>query len=90
MQVNIDGMEADLEKGMEYLKKYMEGLKEGGTELLQERPPNDEKVVKETHDEEKLNVNNDFIESNIWLMTHHISKIDMTKFDGKDLITWML
>ena len=50
---------------MEDLKKEMEGLKEGGTKLLQERPPNDEKVVKETHDAKKINVNHDFIESNI-------------------------
>ena len=38
---------------MEDLKKYMEGLKEGGRKLLQERPPKDEKVVEETHDEKK-------------------------------------
>ena len=75
---------------MEYLKKDTEGLKEGGTKLLQERPPNDEKVVEETHDEKKINLNHDFIESNIGLKTHHIPKIDMRKFDGKDPVTWIL
>jgi len=53
MEANINGREADLKKGMEYLKKDMEGLKEGGTKLLQERPPKDKKVVDETHGEEK-------------------------------------
>ena len=51
---------------MEDLNKYMEGLKEGGTKLLQERPPNGEKV---THDENKSNVNIDFIESNVGFKT---------------------
>ena len=41
------------EEDMGDLKKYMEGLKEGGTKLVQERPPNDENVVEETHDEKK-------------------------------------
>ena len=53
MEANINGREEYLKKGMEYLKKYMEVLKEGGTKMLQERPPNDEKVVEETHDEKK-------------------------------------
>jgi len=64
----------------------MEGLKEGGTKMLQERPPNNEKVVEETHDEKKINVNHDFIESKIGLKTHNIPNIDMRKFDGKDPI----
>jgi len=68
----------------------MEVLKEGGTKSLQERLPNVEKVVEETHDENKINVNNDFIDSNIGLKTHHISNIDMRKFDGKDPVTWIL
>jgi len=50
---------------MEDLKKNMEALKEGGTKLLQERHPNDEKVVEETRDEKKIYINHDFIESNI-------------------------
>jgi len=75
---------------MEYFNKDMKCLKEGWKKFLQERLPNDEKVVKETHDENKRNVNDDFIESNFGLKTHHISKLDMRQFDGKDLITWIL
>eukprot|EP00253_Pinus_taeda_P032580 PITA_32580 len=49
-----------------------------------------ERVVKETHDENKRNVNHDSIDSNVGLKTHHIPKIDMRKFDGKDPATWIL
>jgi len=87
MEADIDGREVDLKKDMEYLKKDMEGSKEGETKLLQERTPNDDKVVEETHDEKKINVNHDFIESNIGLKIQHIPNIDMRKFDGKDPIT---
>ena len=73
-----------------YLKVDIEGLKEGLTNLLQEKLPNGEKVVEETHDEKKINVNHDFIDSNIGLKTHHIPSIDMRKFDGKDPVTWIL
>ena len=52
--------------------------------------PNGEKVVEETHDEKKINVNRGFINSNFGLKTHHIPKIDMRKFDGKDPVTWIL
>jgi len=47
-------------------------------------------VVKEMHYEKKINVNHDFIDSNIGLKTHHIQMIDMSKFDGKDFVTWIL
>jgi len=50
----------------------MQGLKECGTKSLQERLPNAEKVVEETHDENKRNVNHDFINSNIGLNTYDI------------------
>eukprot|EP00253_Pinus_taeda_P002118 PITA_02118 len=86
----INGIEEKLNGNMEDLKKYMEGLKEGGTKSLQERLPNVEKVVEETHDENKRNVNHDFIDSNFALKTHHIPNIYMRKFDGKDLVTWIL
>ena len=43
MEADINGMKAYWKKDMEDLKKDMEGLKEGGTNLLQERPPSDEK-----------------------------------------------
>ena len=52
--------------------------------------PNDEKVLNETHEENKRNVNHVFIDSNIGSKTHHIPKIDMRKFDGKDPVTWIL
>jgi len=90
MEADIDGMEPYWKKDMEYLKKGMEGLKEGGTKLLQERPPNGKNVVEETHDENKSNVNHDFIEYNVGLKAQHILKIDMRNFDGKDPITWIL
>ena len=43
MEVDINGMKSYWKKCMEDLKKYMEGLTEGGTKMLLERPPNDEK-----------------------------------------------
>ena len=71
---------------MEHLKKDMEGLEN----LLQEKLPNDEKVVEQTHDENKLSVNHDFIDSNVGLKTHHIPNINRRKFDGKDPVIWIL
>ena len=65
-------------------------MKEGLTKLIQEIIPNGEKVVEETHDEKKINVNHDFIDSNVGLKTHHLPKINMRKFDGKDHIVWIL
>ena len=58
--------------------------------LLQERVTNGERVVEETHDENKRNVNHDSIDSNVGSKTHHVPKIDMRKFDGKDPTTWIL
>ena len=52
--------------------------------------PNGKNIVEETHDENKINVNRDFINSNVGLKTHHIPKIDMRKFVGKDPVTWIL
>ena len=68
----------------------MEVLKEGLTKLIQEIIPNGENIVGETHYEKKINVNRDFINSNVELKTHHIPKIYMRNFDGKDLVTWIL
>jgi len=51
---------------------------------------NGERVVKETHYENKTIFNHDFIDSNIGLKTHHVPKINMRKFYGKDLVTWIL
>ena len=57
------------------LKAYMEVWKEGLTKLLQEMLPNGEKVLDETHDENKRSINHDFIHSNVGLKTHHIPNI---------------
>ena len=38
---------------------------EGLAKLIQEMFPNGEKIVEETHDENKINVNCDFIKSNV-------------------------
>ena len=51
---------------------------------------NGKMIEEETHDETKLNVNRDFINSNVGLKNHRIPKMDMRKFDGKDLVTWIL
>ena len=48
------------------------------------------KVLYETHDANKRNVNHDFIDYNVGLNTHHIPKIYMMKFDDKDPVTWKL
>ena len=52
--------------------------------------PNGENIVEENHDENKINVNHDFINSNVGWKNHHIPKMDMRKFDGKDPVTWIL
>ena len=83
MKVNIEDMKNDLKENMKCLKEYL-------TKLIQEIILIGEKVVQETHDENKINFNCDFINSNVGLKTHHIPKIDMRKFDGKDPITWLL
>ena len=86
MQVKMFGMDAKM-NGMD---AKMEELKIHLNKLLQEMVTNGERVVKETHDENKINVNHDFIESNVGLKTHHVPKINMRKFYGKDPITWIL
>ena len=68
----------------------MEGLKKGLKNLIKDMIPNGKNIIEETHDENKINVNRDFINSNVGLKTHHISKIDMRNFDGKDPVTWIL
>ena len=65
------------------LKADLEGL----TKLIQQMFPNGENIVEETHDENKINVNDDFINSKVRWKNHHISNMDMRKFDGKDPIT---
>jgi len=51
---------------------------------------NGERVVKETHDKKKINVNHDFIDSYVGSKNHHVPKINMRKFHGKDPETWIL
>ena len=83
VEAKMDGIEEKLKGNMEYLKTNL-------TKLLQEMLTNGERVVKETYDENNRNFNHDFIDSNVGLKTHPVPKIDMRKFDGKDLVTWML
>ena len=90
MEYKIKGMEAKMEDSMANLKIYLKTDMEELKKLLQERVTNGEKVVKETHDENKRNVNHDSIDSNVGSKTHHIPKINMRKFDGKDTATWIL
>ena len=94
VEYKIDGMEAGkeakIDENMENMKNDLKVDIEGLEKLIQEMIPNGEKVVQETHDENKINVNRDFINSNVGLKTHHIRKIDMRKFDGKDPVTWVL
>ena len=68
------------------LKVDIEGL----AKLIQEMFPNGENIVEETHNEKKINVNRDFITSNVGWKTHHIPKIDMRQCDGQDRVTWIL
>jgi len=79
MEAKMDDLKIELKTDMDELKR-----------LLQERVTNGERVVKETHDENKRNVNHDSIDSNVGSKTHHIPKINMRKFDGKDPTTWIL
>eukprot|EP00253_Pinus_taeda_P026307 PITA_26307 len=90
VEAKMNGMEAKLDDLKIDLKTGMEDLKTDLTKFLQEMLTNGERVVKETHDENKRNVNRDFIDSNVGRKTHNIPKIEMRKFDGKDLATWIL
>ena len=80
----------DMEAKMDDMQAKTDDLKTYLTNFLQEIITNGERVVKETHDENKINANHDFIDSNIGLKNHHVPKIDMRKFDGKDPGTWIL
>ena len=90
MDVLKKGVEAKMDDLKIDLKTYMEELKINMNKLLQEMVINGERVVKETHDENNKNFNHDSIDSNVGSKTHHIPKIDMRKFDGKDPATWIL
>ena len=86
MEAKMDDLKIDMNDLKIELKTYMDKLKK----LLQERFTNGERVVKETHDKNKRNVNHDSTDSNVGSKTHHVPKIDMRKFDGKDPATWIL
>ena len=60
----------------------MENMKNDLAKLIQEIFPNGKKIVEETHDENKINVHRD---SNVGGKNHHIPKMDMRNFYGKDL-----
>ena len=72
MKAKMDDLKIDLKTD---LKRDMADLKTDLTNFLQKILTNGEKVVKETHDANKRNVNHDFIDSNVGSKTHHIPKI---------------
>ena len=90
MEAKMDDLKTELKTDMNDLKTEFKMDMDELKKLLQERVTNGERVVKETHDENKRNVNHDSIDSNVGSKTPHIPKIDMRKFDGKDPTTWIL
>jgi chromosome segregation ATPase len=90
VEAKIDGLKKGVEAKIDGMDDKMEELKINMNKLLQEMVNKGERVLKETHDENKRNVNHDSIDSNVGSKTHHIPKIDMRKFDGKDPATWIL
>ena len=93
VEAKMDGMEAKMnvmDAKIDGMDDKMEELKINMNKLLQEMVTNGERVLKETHDKNKRNVNHDSIDSNVGSKTHHIPKIDMRKSDGKDPATWIL
>ena len=82
----MDGLKGDVEG----LKGDMEGLKESLKNLLQERIYRGDMVIHENYDGDERNINYDFRDSNVGFKTHHIPKINMRKFHGKDMVTWIL
>ena len=90
IESKMDDMESKIDEKMENMKNDLKADMEGLTKLIQEMFPNGEKIVEKTHDENKINVNRDFINCNVGLKNHHIPKMDMKNFDGKDPVTWIL
>ena len=90
MEYKMDDMEAKIDEKMENMKNDLKEYMEGLTKLIQKMFPNGENIVEETHDENKINYNRDFINSNVGEKNHHIPKMDMRNFDGKDHVTWIL
>ena len=90
MEAKMDDSKTELKRDMADLKTDMEELKINMNKLLQEMGTKGKRVLKETNYENKRNVNHDSIDANVGSKTHHIPKIDMRKFDGKDPATWIL
>ena len=90
MESKIDDMEYGMESKMENMKNDLKADMEGLTRLIQEMFPNGKNIVEETRDENEINVNHDFINTNVGLKSHHIPNINMRKFYGKNHITWIL
>src|SRR3984885_11792205 len=76
VEAKMNDVEAKMDVLKIDLKTDMEELKINMNKLLQKRVTKGERVVKETHDENKRNVNHDSIDSNVGSKTHHIPKID--------------
>ena len=102
LEANMDGMEVGMEAKMndmeDKIDEKMENMKndiklniKGLAKLIQEMFHNGKNIVEETHDENKINVNGDVINSNVngW-KNHDIPKLDMRNIDGKYPVTWIL
>jgi gas vesicle protein len=76
------------------LQKIMEGLKGEIMEVLKnfvtEKTLESESASHEIHNEDTRKLNQEWRNSNFGLKTNRVPKIDMRKFDGKDLITQIL
>lgn len=68
----------------------MEGLKEELTKFLHERLPNGDEIFHETHDESRRNVKHYFRDSDFGMKINHTPNINMSQFDGKGSVTWIL
>jgi hypothetical protein len=95
LDTKMDSMESKLMDSMEAkLDTKMDGLKGDIMEVLRnfvtEKTPKSENASHEIHDEDTRKVNQEWRNSNFGLKTNHVPKIDMSKFDGKDPITWIL
>ena len=77
LKKGVEAKMIDMEAKMDDLKTDMDELKINVNKLLQGMGTKGERALKETHDENKKNVNHDFIDANVGLKTHHIPKIDM-------------
>ena len=90
VEAKMDDMKDNMENNMKNMKNDLKADIEDLTKLIQEMFPNGEKIVEEPHDEKKIKVYRYFINSNVGGKNHHIPKMDMRKFDGKDPVTWIL